>query len=195
MKNIALLIMASFLIANPLFCQKSKLKVGKKAPGFDIPTFAGEQLSLEGLLAKKDYVLVHFFIGSWHSYDKKYLAQLQTIYPQLQEKNAELIAITRDRPAFLKTMQSEIQFEYPIGLDGDWYTMSNYGVAVKITHNYVPLKHKEYSALNAKHTGSKDNMIPVPATFLINKEGKIIWMHYDADYRRRPDVNKILEQL
>ena len=92
-------------------------------------------------------------------------------------------------------LDEPIKFDYPIGLDTDWYTMSNYGVAVKITKNYVPLKHKEYSALNAKHIGSKDDMIPVPATFLINKEGKIIWMHYNPDYRRRPDVNKILEQL
>jgi peroxiredoxin len=195
MKKIALLIIASVLFLNPTFAQKPKLKVGKNAPSFDLPTFGGENKTLEGILAEKDYVLVHFFIGSWHSYDKAYRMKLQEIYPQLQAKNVEILAITRELPVFLKSLHNEIKFDYPIGLDTDWYTMSNYGVAVKITKNYVPLKHKEYSALNAKHIGSKDDMIPVPATFLINKEGKIIWMHYNPDYRRRPDLNKILEQL
>ncbi len=195
MKNNAVLIIAFALFLNPIFAQKSKLKVGKNAPSFDLSTFKGENKTLEGLLTEKDYVLIHFFIGSWHSYDKAYLSKLQEIYPQLQAKNAEIFAITRERPVFLKSLQNEIKFDYPIGIDTDWYTMSNYGVAVKITKNYVPQKHKEYSVLNAKHTGSKDNMIPVPATFLINKEGKIIWMHYELDYRRRPDVKKILEQL
>jgi len=120
---------------------------------------------------------------------------LQTIYADFQAKNGEIIAITRDRAVFLKSLQSEIQFEFPIGLDPDLQTMSSYSVVTKITSNYVPLKHKEYSALNEKHTGSKDDMIPIPATYLINKAGKIVWFHFDQDYRRRPDVNTILEQL
>lgn len=196
MKNVAFIIAVVSLIGiNPIFGQKSKLKVGKKAPSFDLPTLEGENIALDNLLIEKDYVLVHFFIGSWHSYDKKYLADLQTIYADFQAKNGEIIAITGDRAVFLKSLQSEIQFEFPIGLDPDLQTMSSYSVVTKITSNYVPLKHKEYSALNEKHTGSKDDMIPIPATYLINKAGKIVWFHFDQDYRRRPDVNTILEQL
>lgn len=198
MKMKKLLVIAITIVIGvlQLNAQKSKLKVGKKAPLFDAEILGGEQsVRLEDMLKNNDYVVVHFFIGSWHKYDTAYLANLQSIYTQLKSKNTEVIAFTREKPIYLNKMKENLGIEFIIGLDSEWYTMSNYGVATKITPNYVPLKHKEYNTLNAKHTGSKDGMIPVPATFIIDKERKITWMHYDQDYRRRPDVNEILNQL
>ena len=195
MKKVLWILIAALVLSMSGLAQKSKLKVGKKAPDFEVGTLDEKKVSLESLLETNDFVVVHFFIGSWFKYDPTYLTKLNEIYPNLKDKKTEVVAITRGKPIFLKPMMEEKNIGYKIGLDSDWYVMSTYGVAVKITPNYVPLKHKEYSASNAKHTGSKDGMIPIPATYLINKEGRIVWMHFDPDYRQRPDVNEILNNI
>ncbi len=194
MKHLFALSIFVFVGICGLQAQKSKLKVGKKAPGFEITTLEGNTVTLEKLLENNKYVLVHFFIGSWHKYDTAYLADLQSIYPKLFFNETQVIAITREKPVYLNQLKESLAIDYIIGLDPDWITMSQYGVATRITPNYVPLKHNEFKSLNYKHTGSKDAMIPIPATYLIGQDGRVVWLHFDPDYRRRPDVNEILNQ-
>ncbi len=195
MKKVLWILIVSLVISMSGFAQKSKLKVGKKAPDFEVGTLEGGSVNLDKLMKTSNYVLVHFFIGSWHKYDKQYLMELQGVYKELFYNGVRVIAITREKPIYLKELKEDLKIDYTIGLDPGWYAMSTYDVAVKITPNYVPLKHKEYSASNAKHTGSKDGIIPIPASYLINKEGRIVWMHFDPDYRQRPDVNEILNNI
>ncbi|MCB0481984.1 MAG: redoxin domain-containing protein [Flavobacteriales bacterium] len=190
-------VIAIFLFILPFvaIAQKQKLKVGKKAPSFELKNQTGELISLEKLLEEKESLVVMFYIGSWNKYDKDYLADLQSVYPQIQNKNAELVAITRETSHFISQAISEGGLEFPICMDNEWYVISAYGCANKISSGYLPQKHKEFSKMNATHTGSKDDVIPVPATFIIGKDGKVKWTHFDPDYRQRPKVEDVLENL
>lgn len=37
--------------------------------------------------------------------------------------------------------------------------------------------------------------LPVPATFIINKKGVIVWRHFNADYRIRASVEEIVQHI
>ena len=47
-----------------------------------------------------------------------------------------------------------------------------------------------------KRSHSDDSQqLPIPATFVINKNGIIIWRQFDADYKNRSNVSDILKVL
>jgi len=47
----------------------------------------------------------------------------------------------------------------------------------------------------ATYNVDNNNVLPVPATYLIDKDGKIKYGHYDPDYKNRSDLNEILKLL
>lgn len=54
------------------------------------------------------------------------------------------------------------------------------------------------TVLNAKlkKTHSDDSQrLPIPATYIINKDGIIIWRQFDPNYKKRSNVSEILEAL
>lgn len=48
--------------------------------------------------------------------------------------------------------------------------------------------------LKKTHSNNKQQL-PIPATFLINKDGKIVWRQFDRDYHNRASVKDILKAI
>ncbi|MCA1761082.1 MAG: hypothetical protein LC658_15045, partial [Bacteroidales bacterium] len=49
---------------------------------------------------------------------------------------------------------------------------------------------------NLKEAHSDDSQrLPIPATYVINTDGKIVWRHFDPDYKKRSTVEDIVAAL
>lgn len=48
--------------------------------------------------------------------------------------------------------------------------------------------------LEAINNGNS-NILPIPATFVLNKGGEVIWRYVDVDYRTRAEPQEIIEAL
>ena len=46
-----------------------------------------------------------------------------------------------------------------------------------------------------KANGNSDFILPVPATFIINQEQRISYIHYDPNYKSRSNVKTLLQEL
>ena len=44
----------------------------------------------------------------------------------------------------------------------------------------------------AKYNEENNNILPVPATYIISKDGKISYVHYDPDYSKRASFEDII---
>jgi len=177
------------------FAQKPKLKVGKKAPSFELNTDKDSQFDLNKTLESGKKVVVVFYQGSWNPYDLKYIKKIQEAKAEIEAKNAVVVLISREKFKFIEKLKSEEGINLINCTDPDWYTMSAYGVIYKLSIRNLPDKYKSYSTANYNHTGSKDDMVPVPATFVIGADQKITYMHFDWDYRQHPEVSEILNSL
>jgi len=73
--------------------------------------------------------------------------------------------------------------------------MKAYGVAFQVDDKSVSrYKNADIDLLNAN--GQKDKaFLPVPATYIISKEGTILYRFFDTDYKKRPSVQEILDNL
>ena len=57
--------------------------------------------------------------------------------------------------------------------------------------NYMDLIDKRLAEYNVEN----NNVLPVPATFLIDQDGKILYKHFDPNYKKRSDLEEILKIL
>lgn len=72
--------------------------------------------------------------------------------------------------------------------------MTAYDVLYKVDDGTVAQLNK-YGIDLEKNNGNKDHILPVPATYIIDRSGKIAYVHFDKDYTKRASVSELLEQL
>ena len=73
--------------------------------------------------------------------------------------------------------------------------MNDYKVAFDVNEqnvtSYFGFTQKKIADYNAENS----NILPVPATYLIDKNGKIIYVHYNPDHHERSDFKDILKLI
>lgn len=171
-----------------------KLKVGKKAPDFNLKTNQKTDFSLKQELASGKQVVLVFYQGKWNPSDTKYLKKLQEAKEQFEAKNTVVVLVTRESNTYSKKLKAE-GIEFTVCRDLELMMMDSYGVIYKLSKKNLPDKYKSYSMENARHTGVKDDLVPVPATFVIGTDQKIKFIHFDYDYRQHPAISEILNTL
>jgi hypothetical protein len=83
---------------------------------------------------------------------------------------------------------------YSIVQDKGYSIMKSYGVNY-VMEDATVSKYKGYGIDMTKANGNTDNVLPVPATYVINSAGKIGFVHFDKDYSKRASVKDILAAL
>jgi peroxiredoxin len=92
-------------------------------------------------------------------------------------------------------MQNKQQSTFPILSDLNEEVMKSYDVLFSVTKGY---QHKvslgKFTSIS-NHNGQDEAHLPVPATFIIDRNQKIVFRHFDYDYSERASVEEILEAL
>jgi peroxiredoxin len=187
--NIAILIsIASIAQMGP-----KGLNVNDKAPAFAAADQNGKTFNLDNQLKKGDVVLV-FYRGQWCPYCNKELKSLEDSLSSIIAKGATLVAITPEKPENISKTIEKTKAAYPILFDDGLKIMKSYDVAFKVDDKTIE-KYKGYGIDFSQANGDNGANLPIPAVYIINKEGKIIYRYFDADYRRRASVAEILAHL
>lgn len=171
-----------------------KLYAGDKAPLFALPNATGNLISLSDLLQQGPVVLT-FYRGIWCPYCNLELKTYQQILPQLKQAGANLVAVspmTPDNSLQLKDTNA-LQFE----------VLSDVGN--KVARQFTTVFKNPDTSTSAmaelgydfgSFYGDTSGEIPVPATFVISKDGVIKFAGTaGGDYRERVEPQKILEVL
>ena len=169
------------------------LNVNDTAPNFTSIDQNGKTIELKELL-KKGSVVIVFYRGEWCPYCNKQLKQLQDSLVLITNKGASLIAIS---PESLENIAKTIQktkSTYSIISDDSLKIMSAYKVSFALDRKTI-IKYKGYGINLNKTNGSNGNNLPVPAVYIINKEGKISYRYFDVNYKNRVSVKEILKHL
>lgn len=182
-----------FSFANSLFGQ-GKFKNGDNAPELEGKTWTGTDITQNQPIGKTPTLLV-FYQGSWNTYDIKFINALGAQNEVIQKKGYRIILVTAEKSIHGQKMLMESNLTADVLLDEDLQNTSNYGFGVKMSKKNLPDKFEKFAAFNLKHTGRKDNVVPVPACVIIGTDGIIKWFHSDWDYRHRPEVSEIIGHL
>ncbi|KAF2393596.1 peroxiredoxin-like family protein [Pseudomonas frederiksbergensis] len=169
------------------------MKVGDKAPLFTLKDPDGNPVSSADLLAKGPLVLT-FYRGVWCPYCNMELQALQAFLPTLQEFGANLIAISPQIAANSRKSVRTNGLEFPILSDTHNDVAQAFGLRFALPDYLVEL----YKNLRNDLPTFNDDpswTLPMPARYVIGRDGVIRYAEVNADYTQRPEPEAMLDAL
>jgi peroxiredoxin len=173
---------------------ENALKVGQSVPNFELPNAKGDLVSFFELLEKGPLV-VTFYRGSWCPYCNLQLRALQARLDDIQALGAELIAITPQVPDGSLSNDEMSEMDFVVLSDQDAKLAAEFGVAWQVPEFMLEhMKVDRQLDLESINNGNA-TILPIPATFVIGRDGVVAWRYVDVDYRTRSEPNDIIEAL
>ena len=170
------------------------LKVGDTAPDFTLQDAFGKKVSLSEEL-KKGPVVVTFYRGSWCPYCNLQLRAYQKNIKQFQKYGATLIAITPQQPDRSKDQLKKTPLDFEIVSDLDSKVAKDYKLFFKVPEALSKL-YKERYDIDLEYFNGKDRKeLPVPGTFIIDRNGVIQSAFAKVDYTARMEPQAIIDAL
>jgi peroxiredoxin len=169
------------------------LKAGDRAPNFTLPDAKGESVTLSTRLARGPVVLT-FYRGGWCPYCNLALRALQAVLPQIQALGATMIAISPQTPDNSLSTAEKNALAFPVLSDAGSATATAFGVAFELAQALRPIYTRFGHAL-PEMNGEADWLLPIPATYVIDRDGVIALAFVDTDYRNRLEPADILAAL
>ncbi len=188
-----LLIVSSIVFAQSETVYPEGLKVGDMAPEFSGKDQNGKIFTLTDALMKGDVVML-FYRGQWCPYCNKQLSHFSDSLQLLTAKGVTLLAITPETGENVKKTVDKTKATFPVLEDEGLSIMKMYKVNFAMDEKTVT-KYKGYGIDLDKANGNNGTNLPVPATYIIGKDGKIKYVFFNADYRKRAHVLDILNNL
>jgi peroxiredoxin len=169
------------------------LNIGERAPDFFTKDQFGMEINLKSELRKNSVVLV-FYRGQWCPYCNKELKTLEDSLRFIRAKGAIVIAVTPENPENINKTIEKTKASYSVLYDEGLKIMKSYQVAFSVDSLTIT-KYKSYGIDFASVNGVNGANLPVPAVYVINRKGKIVYRHFDPDYRKRASINEIIKHL
>jgi len=192
-KIVAFSLMILFLATSIIAQDEPGLQAGIQAPDFEALTHQGAPVRLSEINKEGPVVLV-FYRGGWCMYCNRQLQALQSRLDDFKNLNASIIAISVDLQENASKSVEEKQLGFTVISDPEADLLELYNLVYQVPDDIVK-KYEEYNIdLNAA-SGRDDHVISIPATYVIDRTGKIIFAYANRDYTIRKTPDEILEVL
>jgi peroxiredoxin len=173
--------------------EANALQVGAALPALTLPDATGKPVDLKALNTAGPLVIV-FYRGGWCPYCNLELREWQRLLPQLGELGATLVAISPQTPDNSLSTAEKNELAFPVLSDSDLAAAQAFGIAFTLSPELVALYAKVGNDLPTLN-GNGQWVLPVPATYLIDRSGVVVWAHVEADYRRRAEPQDVLDRI
>jgi peroxiredoxin len=167
--------------------------VGDTMPNFVLPDESSHLVSLASLLGRGP-AIVTFHRGHWCPWCRISINTLARAQHSLEASGARMVAIIPDREQFAAEMKRDAQATFPVLSDMDnGYAMSlNLAIWVgSEMEDYIRARGHELP----RFQGNDSWMLPIPATFVIGRDGRIVARFVDPDYRNRAEIQDLIEAV
>lgn len=176
------------------YSQTDSLQIGDIAPSFMGYNQDSILVNSDTILKEHKVVLI-FYRGSWCPYCQRHLSALQDSIQFIKEKGAEVVVVTPEKYESQKEMIDKTGATYSIIHDKDYTIMKKYHLDFKISKETVPRYLPFVKQKTRKANENNDDILPIPATYVISQDGTILFKHYDEDYRNRSTISEIINHL
>ncbi len=172
---------------------KTAPQPGESMPPFFLPDEAGRMVSLNELLSKGP-VAVTFHRGHWCPYCRLNTSALAQAQKEIEGEGSQIVAIMPDRQQFAEEFKSEFKARFPILTDMD----NGYALSLNLVVWVGAEMQRMISAAGwdiPKYQGNASWTLPIPATFVVGKDGKVKARFVDPDYRKRMAIEGMIAAL
>ena len=168
-------------------------KAGDTAPAFTLNDPEGRPVSSADLLARGPLVL-SFYRGVWCPYCNMELQALQAALPEFEALGASLVAISPQTPVNSRKSVRQNSLSFPILSDTQNAVAAAFGLRFTLPDYLVDLYKSLKNDLPA-FNGDASWTLPMPARYVIGRDGVILYAEVNPDYTRRPEPEDMLPAL
>lgn len=168
-------------------------KVGDPFPDFLLPDQDGRLVGFDTL--RGDGLLVIAFLrGHWCPYCKTTAVALGEIAEAAAAKGARIAAITPESRKYSERLATDADHKFPVLTDVDNGLALALNLAIWVDDDMARLISGAGWDVPAYQT-AKSWVLPIPATFIVNRSGRVAARYVNADYRTRMEIDDILAAL
>jgi peroxiredoxin len=166
---------------------------GRIAPSFELPDHDGNIVRSSDLLARGRLVL-SFIRGRWCPFCVGQMEAMNLILPLIHSAGASFVAISPQTVKQSYFMHDQHKLRFPLLSDAGNKVARQFG----LTYRVPPAQEAVYrrAFVNLPFTNGDDTWeLPIPATFIIDRDGTILYASASEDYTERPEPAEILNSL
>jgi peroxiredoxin len=169
------------------------LGVGDTIPDFALPTSDGRFVHSADLLAQGPLV-ISFYRGSWCFYCESELTALRDAYPALLAAGGQVVAIAGEAGGRSAATKRDFALPFEVLCDLDLGLSLSFGLVFPVGEE-VRAIYREIGFDLARFNGNDSWFLPIPATYVVASDGRIVAAHVDPDFRRRMEPADIVAAL
>jgi peroxiredoxin len=169
------------------------LPVGAKIPEFQLPDQDGKNASSSELLGKGRLALC-FIRGRWCPFCVGQVEAMNLALPQIEHAGATLIAISPQTVKQSFFMHDQHKLRFPLLSDAGNHVARQLRLIYRVPDEQKALYQRTF--VNLPFVNGNDSWeLPIPATYVIDRDGSVLYASANEDYTERPEPNDILGVL
>lgn len=169
------------------------LAVGTRAPHFELPDHNGKIVSSFDLLSRGRLVLC-FIRGRWCPFCVGQMEAMNLVLPHIEESGASLVAISPQTVKQSFFMHDQHKLRFPLLSDGGNKVAREFGLAYRVPAAQEEVYRRAF--VNLPFTNGDDSWeLPIPATYILDRDGIVLYASANEDYTERPEPKDIVRFL
>jgi peroxiredoxin len=164
---------------------------GAKAPPFELPDHDGKPVSSSNLLANGRLVLC-FIRGRWCPFCVGQMEAMNLVVSQIEQAGASLLAISPQTVKQAFFMHEQHKLRFPLLSDASNKVARQFGLTYRVPASQEAVYRRAF--VNLPFTNGDDSWeLPIPATFILDRDGTVLYASANEDYTYRPEPGEIVK--
>jgi len=169
------------------------LSVGDRAPTFELNDQRGKLVSLVDLLGQGG-VVICFIRGRWDPFCCGQMEAMNQVLPQIVGADASFVAISPQTVQQSFFMADQHKLRFPLLSDSRNAVARQFGLVNRVPEYQEAIYRR--ALINLPFINGEDSWeLPIPATYILNREGIVVFASVNPNYMERPEPGEILQRL
>lgn len=167
--------------------------LGTRAPAFELPDQNGKLVSSTELLSHGRLVLM-FIRGRWCPFCVGQVEAMNAIADEIKAAGAALVAISPQTQKQAFFMHDQHKLRFPLLVDTHNAVARQFGLVYRVSAEQQEIYTRTF--VNLPFVNGDDGWeLPIPATYVIDRDSTIVFSSANEDYTERPEPLEILGLL
>jgi peroxiredoxin len=173
----------------------SSLPVGSNVPEFQLRDHTGKSISSSDLLARGRFVLC-FIRGRWCPFCVAQMEAMNLIAPEIEQAGATLAAVSPQTVQQSFFMHDQHKLRFPLLSDAGNQVARQFRLTYRVPEDQKAIYQRAFVNLPFVNGSGEDSWeLPIPATYIIDGGGTVLYASANEDYTERPEPKDIIRCL
>ncbi len=170
------------------------LQVGDTIPDIELINPENRSsISLKDLI-KHEYLVLNFYRGGWCPYCNLELRAYEQLREQFKAVSANIVSISAELPDRTISTATRNKLSHTVLTDHHAKLANAIGIDFQLNKD-LQREYANFGINLSELHGNEDNVLLVPAVFIIDKDMKIVWSHIEENYMIRAEPLDVMNEL